>query len=741
MNTWENAVVTNKGIALLAKLIAGKTLNITRGETGSGYDTPGLLVKKESVTSPMQQLSFRGVSYDEDGTCSLSCYITNVGLDVAYTANQIGIYATDPDEGEILFFIAQAISGKGEDVPSESEMPGYSSEWTFYFKYGQADGVSINVNPSNTVSVEMFNKGMAEKANSSTKIVDNDIFQTKTIPEQTAPYAKINKIGGMTHRDTATNTLKEAKVTAVRSIGVNMANIQDRTETVKNSYYIDTPLGIRLDLNSKYTISMDYEVVSTDATALSLGVGYGENAFQAGIFDKPYPNMTSGKLVVTITTPTKWLHSNKAWVRLVRGNAPHNSTVKISNFMFVKGTVLPSSFVPYEESILSVPSDVQALDGYGLGVNENCYNYVAWNPEDNIKTWNKKCDVVDLGALTWFGSTYNDVKYFCYKLTPMKENTDSTLLANYEKTYGAPMDKQYSIGWDKIGSKYLCVRDDTYANVETFKAAMSGVMLVYELETPIVTDISDILTSDNLIEVFEGGMLIAENENGLDVPYEVIFYNGKNDIVGSQLFVGDLIGTAARAVCDKNGNPIHKSYAPATFVSEAIYVSSAGDTLAGLQQIYAEMPDQTAKVVLINHGVSDSLPLGGVWHAMIYKTSNDYGVITAITYNLGMSCKLAISNGTWGNWKVTSKVSGSYTGNNSAVERKINIGVTDSMLLINSDNGMVLVTGRGAICKPRLDNTVHGLPSYQCRFQDGILTIASDDATVNGSVTYWYDTL
>lgn len=48
-------------------------------------------------------------------------------------------------------------------------------------------------------------------------------------------------------------------------------------------------------------------------------------------------------------------------------------------------------------------------------------------------------------------------------------------------------------------------------------------MIVYELATPIVTDISDILTSDNYIEVERGGTITAVNENGFDVP-SVITY-------------------------------------------------------------------------------------------------------------------------------------------------------------------------------------------------------------------------
>lgn len=155
MNQWANTVLTDKGAALLAKLTQGNTLHITRAITGSGYVTPGLLPKQTVVTVPQQELVFRPVSYQEDGQCTINVALTNEGLAAGYEATQVGIYATDPDEGEILLFISQAADAdNGTIIPSETEMPGYSAEWIFYLKYGQADGVSVTVDPTGTVSRE-----------------------------------------------------------------------------------------------------------------------------------------------------------------------------------------------------------------------------------------------------------------------------------------------------------------------------------------------------------------------------------------------------------------------------------------------------------------------------------------------------------------------------------------------------------------------------------------------------------
>jgi hypothetical protein len=69
----------------------------------------------------------------------------------------------------------------------------------------------------------------------------------------------------------------------------------------------------------------------------------------------------------------------------------------------------------------------------------------------------------------------------------------------------------------------IYIKDTDYTDIATFKAAMSGVMLYYELATPEVTDISDILSVDNYIEVEGGGSLTFENEYKYDVPSEVVY--------------------------------------------------------------------------------------------------------------------------------------------------------------------------------------------------------------------------
>lgn len=185
MNTWSNTVLTDKGLALMAKLTQGNTLNITKATTGAGYVTPGLLSKQTAVADPKQTLSFKPVSYPETGKCVLPVEMTNEGLVTGYTATQVGIYAADPDEGEILFFISQAADAeKGTSIPSETEMPGYAAEWTFYLAYGQADKIEVTVDQAGAVPRAEFEERMKNCATlgADGKVPEEQLPDTTYIP-------------------------------------------------------------------------------------------------------------------------------------------------------------------------------------------------------------------------------------------------------------------------------------------------------------------------------------------------------------------------------------------------------------------------------------------------------------------------------------------------------------------------------------------------------------------------------
>lgn len=105
----------------------------------------------------------------------------------------------------------------------------------------------------------------------------------------------------------------------------------------------------------------------------------------------------------------------------------------------------------------------------------------------------KRIGVVDLGTLNWgyvSGGTRFYVTFSPIKLADANNTKPNILCPLYD--VGTPNDTWNTK--DKVissntGEHMILVRDTTYTDTATFKAAMSGVMLYYELETPVETQI------------------------------------------------------------------------------------------------------------------------------------------------------------------------------------------------------------------------------------------------------------
>lgn len=189
-------------------------------------------------------------------------------------------------------------------------------------------------------------------------------------------------------------------------------------------------------------------------------------------------------------------------------------------------------YKPYVGTLdkLTIPASVQAIDGYGLGIDDTCYNYVDFN----TKKFAKPIIELDMGTLDWM-LVLSTTSRFVAPLPKAGKPTGS-----YGVAVNAICSIYPNISQNKLFSNNrgvaiqalvgsnVYVYDADYTDAETFKSAMSGVMLCYELETPIETDISAYLTDeyievegDNVLNVQEGGYLTFENEHKYPVPSNV----------------------------------------------------------------------------------------------------------------------------------------------------------------------------------------------------------------------------
>lgn len=93
---------TNKGLALMAKTAAGACLRVTRVVGGSGHTTD---VPNAVQLPEIRQTLAVGEARCAGDTAVLPATLAAVGLESTYTLTELGVYAEDPNEGEILYCV------------------------------------------------------------------------------------------------------------------------------------------------------------------------------------------------------------------------------------------------------------------------------------------------------------------------------------------------------------------------------------------------------------------------------------------------------------------------------------------------------------------------------------------------------------------------------------------------------------------------------------------------------------
>ena len=113
--------LTTKGIALQGKALLGDAIVFTKLKIGDGVLPAGITIDElNDLVNPVTTL---GITRYERATATsvlVGGYFSNIDIGTAFYYKEIGLYATDPDEGEILYAYGAAV-GTPEYIPATSE--------------------------------------------------------------------------------------------------------------------------------------------------------------------------------------------------------------------------------------------------------------------------------------------------------------------------------------------------------------------------------------------------------------------------------------------------------------------------------------------------------------------------------------------------------------------------------------------------------------------------------------------
>lgn len=145
MANWNGLVMTDKGIALQSKVQAGEVLNITKMKLGSGTLPAETDIRKlTDLIKPEQNLGIGGREPNGD-YCKISATISNVGLEAGYYVRELGVFAQDPDDGEILY--AYTTDGAPDYLPVEGGSTVISQEFSVNIAVSDTDKINVEIDP------------------------------------------------------------------------------------------------------------------------------------------------------------------------------------------------------------------------------------------------------------------------------------------------------------------------------------------------------------------------------------------------------------------------------------------------------------------------------------------------------------------------------------------------------------------------------------------------------------------
>lgn len=359
---------------------------------------------------------------------------------------------------------------------------------------------------------------------------DSDTAYTKTVPTG-AKLMSVKSIGG--HSEVIDGEIVSAGTEEVVEQGKNLFDYTDKTYHGANVNKVEngviytkglttTALNIPTIAENKYTLSFKVKSNAANQDGLRWSLQKGKNtsyAHDSSLIKSEvgYTANTEYQAVATFVATTDFVSLCTIM--------PMVYDVQLENGDTATG------YSPFYQTEYIIPEAIKSLPGYGWSAG-TARNYVDYENKKYVQCVGS----VDLGALNWGINTtstvgnhfYAPAKHLNFKYLGAFGTTIYNALCSKYRTVARSsnvfVDKTLAIDGVTVVSQ-IQVKDTAYTDAAAFKQAMSGVILYYELEDPIVTDISSLIPDDFLrnIEVEALGSITFKNSNDnyrIPVPSE-----------------------------------------------------------------------------------------------------------------------------------------------------------------------------------------------------------------------------
>lgn len=367
---------------------------------------------------------------------------------------------------------------------------------------------------------------------------DSETAYQKAVPTG-GKLMSVKSIGG--HSEVIDGEIVSAGTESIVEQGKNLFDYTDKTYYGANVSKVEngviytkglttTVLNIPTIVGNKYTLSFKIKSSGTNQGGLRWSLQKGKNtsyAHDSSLIKSEvgYAANTEYQAVATFVATTDFVSLCTIILMVYDVQLENGDTA--------------TNYSPFYQTEHTIPEAIRNLPGYGWSAG-TARNYVDYEN----KKYYQCVGSVDLGTLTWTAG--ESVSFKTHHLAGQKLTKSYSIAPNFicpkysTKTQNESWGKTSITGISATSNVngYIYVNDTSYTDATAFKQAMQGVMLYYELETPIITDISSLIPDDFLrnIEVEAGGSVTFKNSNDnyhIPVPSEEEYIVKLSEIGGN----------------------------------------------------------------------------------------------------------------------------------------------------------------------------------------------------------------
>ena len=290
-------IITNKGQALMAKLMQGTGVcDFTNIRLSSQVYTDAQIPGLTSLANVKQTAPVTKKTVVNSTSIQIEGAVDNTQLQTGYNIQTIGIYATDPDDGEILYAAARAITPGF--MPPYNGITVSGGVFKFVVTVGASSQVTLTVDPAGYASIADIQNLDSEIADVKAYVgmTDDDIFGV----EVDFPNRRFTRLGGAVGRNSGSGFDALAPWGGryrcnLTDAGVEVAKYGDpgysETGALTQAVTIDEvtyPVGTQVQVMVKQP-KFYYKVVPLKVERISGGTGY--HLRKARYFISPNPKM------------------------------------------------------------------------------------------------------------------------------------------------------------------------------------------------------------------------------------------------------------------------------------------------------------------------------------------------------------------------------------------------------------------------------------------------------------------